>query len=447
MKYVWLLLLSSISWLFFYGCANNNFEIGDELFESNIRCILLDTCTASLTTIHIDSVETMAQSRLMVGSMDIPLRGRVQSAGFISFNFPTYSEARVNIKNELILDSITLILEYDKYILGDTLSEFTINIHQLSEELDPTVRDGNTFYNTSKVKYNSEPLRTKTFFPYPNADNRLDIRLPDEMGEEFLNKLSNEADEFKDQLNFTSYFKGLAITAEDESNNAVYGFAVGDSSATINLYYHFVEDFKNSERIIISGITSEIFNAVDFDTESTELADLPNGYKGLPSTESANQSYIMGMTGLYTRIEFPYLQSLLELGEAGTISSAQLLLYPVKDSYNNTKFPLPDTLSLYVADYTNTTVDAITTSYGDALQTGNLVADYDLGINTYYSFTITDFLKDELEAKGSEKQMLVLTLPDSNMSRTFNSVVFGDKDHPSNQQVTLKITYNVYDPQ
>lgn len=447
MKYVWLIILSSYSWLFFNGCTNTNFEIGDDLFDSNIRCVLLDTCTATLTTVHIDSVATMAKSRVLAGAVDIPDRGRVQSSSYIEFSVPSYTEERSNMKNELVLDSITLILEYDDYMIGDTLSEFTLSIHQLTEEIKPEISDDETLYNTSRFDYNTNALTTKSFIPYPNADNRLDIRLPDELGKEFLSKLSNDADEFSDQTKFTNYFNGIVLTAENAANNAVYGFAIGDSSTTINLYYHFTEDFQINRRIIFKGIKSTQFNTIDFDAGSTPLNNLPNGYQGLSSTESENQSYIMGLAGLYTRIEFPYLRNLLELGEAGTISSAQLLLYPVKDTYDNYKFPLPDTLSLYIADYTNTTVDAVTTTYGDALQTGNLVVDYDLGIETYYSFTITDFLKDELDAIGTEKQSLILTLPDDNMSNSFSSVILGDKDHSSNQQIVLKITYNVYDPE
>lgn len=443
MKYCWILLLSSLGWIFFYGCANDNFEIGQNLVESSGRTIVVDTCTTNMITLLIDSVSTMGQSRLLVGSVDVPGRGIVQSAGYVSFNLPTYTEIRSDLNQSLYFDSLTLILEHDLYYIGDTLSDFTISINELTEELDPQISINNNLYNTSRFSYNPEPLCTAKLRPYPNYENRLNIRLPDEMGIDILNKLSTDADEFYDQNHFEDYLKGLVITATDSENKAIYGFSVGDSSATINLYYHILEEHKQSERVIISGITSNVYNAVDFNTESSPLQNLNNGYNGLPSQQSNNQSFVMGMTGLYTRIEIPYLRNLLELGDAGAIQKAELFLYPVTGSFND-DFPLPEELSLYIADYTNSTVDAITTSYGDALQTGNLVLDDMYGVNTYYSFTITDYLKDELRAIGIYKHNLIITLADTDMQKTFQSVIFGDQDK-SSTKVELKITYNVYD--
>jgi hypothetical protein len=148
----------------------------------------------------------------------------------------------------------------------------------------------------------------------------------------------------------------------------------------------------------------------------------------------------MGLAGFYTRIEFPYLNEIAKLGTAGIVQGAQLSIYPLKNTYDE-KADLPQSLSLYIADKFGSTVDAITDSYGSSLQTGSLVYDDIGGQDTYYSFTITDFIDTQIFALGLDKQVLQLTLPDEEMNTTIKSLIIGD----SNQNVKLKIIYNLYE--
>lgn len=438
MRYGWMILLT-IGW-FFYSCENSDFEIGQNLVESQSRTIIIDTCSVSLTTLLIDSLVTSAQNTLIIGSLQSENMGTFSSTGYLSFNLPGYIETRQNQNNPLIFDSLTFELKHGSYFMGDTLAPFTINIHQLTETMELT--DGN-LYNTSRFGYNTSALAGTRFYPFPNLKNEVSIRLPDELGMELLDKLSTSDDVMQSLEHFTEYFKGFAITADCPENQAFFGFPVNDTSAVINLHYHYIEEHKIEKTISINGYTSYVFNSIMFNREGSPLETLTNGYSGLSSNVSNNQSYVMGLTGLYTRIDIPYLQNLLQISDAGSVQSAELILYPVKGTYDH-QSPLPDSLSLYIADYTNSTVDAITTSYGDALQSGNLVVDELFGVDTHYSFTITDFIRNEIRAIGMNKQKLILTLPDAYMKKTFRNVVLGDQNHPT-QQVKLKITYNAYD--
>lgn len=439
MRYYLLLITISIGCLQFSGCENSDFELGQNLLESRGRTILIDTCSVTLTTLLIDSLTTSATSGILVGSVNSADRGSFSSMSFLTFNLPVYSETRTNMNNPLVFDSITFNLSHSKYFIGDTLTNFKLSIHRLTETLK--LNDG-YLYNNSTFSFDETPLAQYSFRPYPNLKKELSLKLPNEFGIDLLNKLSTSHESVTNYERFAEYFKGFVLKATDATNAAIFSFSLNSGSGSINLYYHYVEEKKEEKSIVIEGISSSSFNSISHNRENSPLEELKNGYNGLPSSRSNNQSYIMGLTGLYTRIELPYLRNLLELGDAGTIQSAQLLLYPVKHSYN--QFPLPDTLSLYIADHTNTTVDAITTSYGETLQTGNLVVDKLYDNNTYYSFTITDFVKEELRAIGVNKRKLILTLPDNNMKKTFQSVLLGDQKS-DNQQVKLKITYNVYD--
>jgi len=170
---------------------------------------------------------------------------------------------------------------------------------------------------------------------------------------------------------------------------------------------------------------------------------LTRGYAGLPSEMSDNISCVFGLTGFITRIEVPAIRNLLELGSIVNIQEAELVIYPVINTYNE-YFNLPENLSLYIADETNTIVDAVTTSYGTVFQQGNLVADDFFPMNTQYSFTITDFLKEEINAIGINKRKLILTLPDSDMNTTMKSVIFGNQAHTS-QNVKLNVICTIYE--
>jgi hypothetical protein len=437
MKRLWMYIPILLS---IWSCSNEPMELGSNLVESSSRTILIDTCTVALTTVKIDSLATSGKNILYVGQFNDEFRGIVSTTSYVSFLKPTYSEHRRNSTTPLRFDSLVFEMDYASYFYGDTINPQQFDLHFLNKGLELPL--SGSFYNTSSVEYNNQALLNVTFTPHPNRGESLSVRLPEYLGEDLLSKMANGDDVLTTNEKFLLYFPGLAFVPKD-SNSAVFGFHVADTSVVIKLYYHFVEEVKKEYSVTISPNTSSNFFSVQHDRSATPLKNIENGYAGMSSSRSENMAYLFGSVGYYTRIEFPYLSDLLKIGNAGDIISAELLLDPVSKSYND-QFPLPDQLYLYIADDTNASVDAITNSYGTGLQTGNLVKDELFNKNTHYSFSITSFLKEQLPAMGINKKKLHLTLTDSEMNQTFSSILLGDHQHP-NQRIKVIVKYSLYE--
>ncbi|MGQ1948092.1 DUF4270 family protein [Geofilum sp. OHC36d9] len=436
MKYPIFFVIASITHLL-VACSNDDFSLGSKMVDSQAHSVIIDTCTVSLTTLKIDSLETSGKGLLIVGKLTDDLRGTIMSESFVSYSKPNFSDTRTYASTPYILDSLTLEFNYDTYYTGDTTAYQEFEIYQLKSPLK--LPDTGDFYNTSTVSSQSDRLVATRFIPHPNLGQAMVVRLPDDMGNDLLNKLSTSDDDVSTSELFQEYFPGFRITPTN-NNAAIFSYSVGDSSSVIKLYYHYTEEEIIEKELSIEPISSTSFFRVDHDYSQTPIKNLTDDYEGLSSTISDNMSYLMGLAGFYTRIEFPYLNEIAKLGTAGIVQGAQLSIYPVKSSFAK-ESDLPQSLSLYVADKFGSTVDAITDSYGSSLQTGSLVYDDIGGQNTYYSFTITDFIDTQIFALGLDKQVLQLTLPDEEMNTTFKSLIMGD----SNQNVKLKIIYNLYE--
>jgi len=226
-------------------------------------------------------------------------------------------------------------------------------------------------------------------------------------------------------------------------NNAVLGLSLSDSSMVINLHYHYSLLERTEETITITPYTERCFYGVDTDRSGTVFSDLRGNV--LPSGQTGNMVLIQALTGAYVKIEFPYLNNLLQLGDYSTITDASLLIYPVKGTYSE-YVPLPEDLSMYVSNENDVTTEYITTYTGDALQTGNLVEDDLFNIDTYYTYDITSFLQEQLGSFGISSRNLQLIVPEASQAVSLNTLVAGDGSY-SGKKMKLKVSYLIYDIQ
>ena len=155
------------------------------------------------------------------------------------------------------------------------------------------------------------------------------------------------------------------------------------------------------------------------------------------------RAYLQGLTGYYNQIEFPDLNELQSAGEIVSIESATLYLYPLAHSYNEVS-QLPEELRLYITDENNVLEDYVYGSDGVTVQTGNLTIDEMYGRETYYSFDMTQFIRNKFGTWGNKRQKLLMSLEEGEMATTFNQVVFTnapDKDRQCRLDIRIKI-YN-----
>jgi len=418
------------------ACSGDEFTVGENFLDSSLRTVIIDTCTINLSTVSIDSVVTSGMSILLAGSYGDTIFGRTECTAYVPFTVPgsvTLPDA------DIIFDSINLALTLNGTWLGDTLTQQYFAIHYLDEVIE--LPDDGRYYSSWSVPYSAEPVAISSFKPHPLTYDTISVRLPDDIGIDLLESIINEdEDVIGSQERFTEYFKGIAITAADD-NNAVLGFTLGDSTTVLQIHYHYSTLERTEGVITITPLTARCFYGAVSDRSDTPFSNLRGN--DLPSSETGNMVLVQALTASYVRIEFPWLNNLLELGDYGNITDAALFIFPVKGTYS-VAMPLPGDLSLYVSNEDDVTTNYITTYSGNALQTGNLLIDDLFNVDTYYSYDITSFLQDQLGAIGINKRSLQLIVPQSSLAVTLNTMVAGDA-HNQKYGMKLKVTYLIYE--
>ena len=163
------------------------------------------------------------------------------------------------------------------------------------------------------------------------------------------------------------------------------------------------------------------------------------------STSLGHRAYLQGLTGYYNQLEFPYLNELQDMGQIVSIESATLYLYPLAGSYNQTN-QLPEDIRLYITNENNVLEDYVYGSDGVTVQTGNLTVDEVSGRDTYYSFDLTEFIRNNLGTWGINRQKLLLNMNSSDAATTFNQVIFTN-DPDNERQCRLDIRFKTYNEQ
>jgi len=420
------------------SCVDESSSVGGKWVETSFRNVLTDTCTVVLSTILADSITTSGDTICQIGHYSDKYRGFIQGSFFTEFNVPSASFAGEMI---YVFDSITIAFRPSGDYLGDTLStRQSISIHRVTENIE--LIDNNYLYNTSSAKYEDTPLASFSFWSRPNSKEKFEIRLPDELGQEFFYLMYYQSIVFDSQDHFRRYFPGIAILPE-LNDNCITGFAVNDSSMCLTMYYRKLEASTTDLTITITPNSTYRFSKASQDFSSTPFEGaIPGVNNAINSANSNNVAYLQGLSGVYTKIEFPYLNNLLLQGELVTIESAVLYLYPVQEAYGDLT-PLPETLTLYTANGNDITDGVITDSSGETVQDGNLVKEDENSRTAYYSFDITSYMQTNLGTFGLNRQNLMLMLPNEKFLTTMEGLILGDMNHP-NSNIKLQVLYKAY---
>lgn len=433
-----------ISLLFFSviitSCTNEDFIIGRKFLgnDNNIRTIYIDTCTVKLSTVSVDSVKTSNRNSVFAGSFNDPDAGYIVCTSYIPFTLPGQPYLP---EYDLVFDSLQLVMYLANEWIGDTTRSNSFTLHKLSEPV--VAPESGAFYSNHSVPYDVEPLAEFSIRKEALPGDSVAVRLPDDIGMDLFEKLRDfDESVMGSQERFSNYFPGFALTAGDDNNN-VLAFSVSeDSSMLLRVYYHYSTWVKTQGFITIEPQSVTSFYGVVTDRSATPFKDL-QAFGELPSSMSGNKALLQSLTASYIKIEIPYLNDLLQLGDFSTVVSGALIIYPVRGSFSEIN-PLPPRLTMYVSDENDVTQGYITSYSGESLQTGNLVIDELFGIETYYTYDITSFIQSQLGAFGIYKRNLKLTVPEEKQATSLNALVAGDMSYPGNR-IKLKISYLIYD--
>ena len=419
------------------ACYDTYNTYGSDLVEPSFRSVLVDSCTVTMTSVLIDSVETSGKEIALAGRYEHPLWGSIAARSFIAYERPSYT---TDADETVLLDSLVLSLRYDTRFLGDTMRAQTFSIHQLTEKI--ALNDNGYLYNKSDVAYDPEALATYSFIPKPASGERMDIRLSDALGQELLERFHARDRVTTDNDRFADYFRGVAIIPDETTSESLLSFAVNDSSCALVLYYHLFDEQSTKQELWFLPYTETQFNHVEQDASGTALADKEGTGEGLLSEEIDARGILFGGLGWYVKLDFPYLNNLMEHGKQVDIESATLQLYPEPGTYSDFN-ALPDSVYLYYLDGSTVNRDVVANYLGSEVTRGTLSYDDTYADNTYYSFDVTEFLREELGAFGMYKHSLQLAFNSDDYTGTCRNLTFCDQRGTC--PIVLQIIYTIYE--
>jgi len=416
------------------------FVVGADYLAVNNKVILIDTVTVDMSTINFDSLVTSSQSRILIGNYEDPIFGKVKSDSYFQLGAKSYSLLSGGSDTEAVnyvFDSISMILKYNNYYYGDTTQVQKIDIHRVLQKIKPNT-DDDSFYNNSVLNYSPESLGSISYKPRPTEKDSINIKIDPVFGSEIFQKIKKR--EITDFTSFTEYFKGIVLVSSTASSSSVIGFHT--STSVVRMYYSKYQSQEEKSYYIdfVISESSKQFNSVSSDKTGTLLQNLPASNSKLSSILTGRQGFIQSGTGVACRIDFPNIKQLKYISDKGAIVDAQLILKPVNNSYSE-KYPLADSIQVYVADNLNRISSSLVNSAGvNVYGILNKKSD-EFNENIGYTFAVGNFLQKEMLKTADAKSSLVLTLP--GISKTVNRIVLGDQKHVNNK-IQLKIYYISY---
>jgi hypothetical protein len=432
-----------------------------------MKLVYIDSCRARVSTVRIDSTPTYNQGTILVGKYkDVntingsTLTGTIKAASYIEISNPLVSIS-TNLDNN-VFDSLVIQMRFNGFYMGDTVNnKMHLFVHRLTERIKQDVVVGKEVYcNTTSFAYDKSKPLAEAVFPIRPSDSTSNkvidggiiiepvrIRLSDDLGQDFFDKIANKADEFDSNEKFLDYFNGLVFVAGDDVGT-IAGFKA-DTSFKINLYYHVQEEFKTEKVITFSINSINQFNNITTDRSETNLLNEKFIDNEIESHQTGNQAFISAGDGLYAKIEFPDLHDILLTSTYGIVEQAILEIRPVYGTYQKYT-PLPSNLSIAATNISGEAEAALTNSQGQS-QSGNLKIDPQFWDNTLYSFDVTAFVQDQMLAPADQKMFLTLRFSSNDMQKSTQRLVIGDNDHSIDagnvtyyNRIKLKLYYNMY---
>lgn len=430
--------------LFFVGCSSDNltsYTVGDDFVDSNIQIQTIDTFSINIGTFKQDSILTSSTGRLLLGSVVDEYLGTYTAQTFFQLkNTGDY------LDDDAEYDSICFVMDYDDYYYADTTVTQTYKFYQISEDFESSDDEDDNFYNNNSLSYYDDVLGELEFSPRSELDT-IYIPIDGDFGQELFDRIYDG--DIETDNDFIEYYKGFTIKSEATNpNNQImgYDFSTSDdleSLTALRLYYsidngniekdsYFLDFYINSEEYQFNSINT------DFNLTSAEYPEGLTEKEITIYTEDSNDLfYVQGGTGVSTRIEFPSLRELKTLYETGTSLSAELVLYPLANSFDDEEKPLPSTLNVYIVDSKNDVVSSFTDADGN-VETANLVQDSDEFENSsYYTLDMNGFVSQIVESSIELDYAIMLEIPNS--SNSVDRVVF-----QKNDDVKLTVTYLNY---
>lgn len=403
------------------SCTKTEIAFGTSYVDNeNTQIIKVDTFSATLSSVYVDSFATTGTGVALLGMYSDPLFGKTTSQTYFEIAPPNYED----IYQYTLYDSITLIGKLNHTYYGDSTQPVQLSVYPLTANIE---LDANTtsLYNTSRFPQSSIALGNSSMLIQPTADDTIAIRLNDAMGQELLGMLQRKSDTITNATLFRDYYKGFTIVS---SGTTAMLLGVNDS-LTIRLHYKKQGLFLESKTLDLTiGSTNRTFNHIETDRTGTPLASLGPSNKEILAGAASNTAYSQYLSSVMAKIQFTSIRELLKAPGYKKLLRASLIIRPIESSYNF--YTLPSSLRLTQTDVLNGLNGDLYATASDgstAVQTGNLVTDYLYGKDSYYTYDVTAYINNLLTTNNYLYSGLLLLQPSGTMKTTANRVVIGNR--------------------
>ncbi|MEW6467837.1 MAG: DUF4270 domain-containing protein [Bacteroidota bacterium] len=409
------------------SCKKDDPGIGLDLVSGDQLHVRFSDTTSLVThTIAEDSQVTTGLSSYQVGHYDDPVFGRTVASVYSQLLLPS---SNVSFGTAPVLDSIVLTLAAKSYY--GTNDPITFRVYEITEGLS----SDSSYFSNSTLAFNPTPLADYSLVPNTADSVQIGstmlaphIRIP--LSASFGNYLlSASTSNYTDNTAFTSFLKGLYITAAPaptSGNRAIYSLHMSSTVSGLTLYYTESSTPK-SFQFTFNGAVRFNHYTHDYSTATPAIAaQLASAWD-----VQSSQVFIQGLIGLRTKINLPYIGNYLDSGTVA-INKAELIIKASTTALND-NYPAPANLILVA-----TGSDSSEVIIPDLLEGSSYFGGVYDATNKEYRFNIARYIQGLMNGT-IENHGLYLVIQGRSINANRVVLEGGDTTNPSHMR--LKLTY------
>ncbi|HWV74695.1 MAG TPA: DUF4270 family protein [Pseudosphingobacterium sp.] len=439
--------------VFFASCEKDG---NISLYNSNdtIGAEITDSITVRTATYQLDPLPSNGKGIILVGELDDAATGKLAVSSF--FRIGNSGISSITLPDDAAFDSLSLALPYQGYYYGDTTLNQQLTVHRVTEDIElidesnaweedekPVFASGSTLFTNSTFAYESNALGSVSFHPKPNTkEDTVFIKMDQSFGQDLWQKIKDANSQVTNSDEFLEYIKGFSLVSANKSGVVT---AFPTDSITMDLHYSYTRlgDGKLVQgklQLKVDDINYQ-FNSIKIDRSASSLKALPAGVEGeISSSATDHQVMLQGISGLVTKIQFPYLHEFVNRNDV-VINKAELIIETPPTTHE--PYTPPPSLNIMLANQYGVPTSLLTASYETTTQTAYLQKDQSGGTgNGKYTFNLLEYVSNYRKAVEDTKSSLYLSIPVSDLLTKVDRLVVGGGGEAA--LIKLRILYTKY---
>lgn len=465
MKFIKLDLLTLLISLFLFASCEKTATIGLEIDPTSaVQGALVDTLTITSRTVLDESVSTFNLIRHPLGYIKDPIFGTTESSLALAVTLP--SDA-FSFGTNAQLDSAILVLSYGGEFYGDSTSNYSFDVRQLSSNLvDAPSFNNNAVFpannlllgNKSGKIYPTTPFKVSDVITGTDTLKTVKAQVRIKLDNQFIqsNILGLSETSLKSNNSFGNAFKGLQVQinkANITGNGGLMFFDFAGANSGLTLYYR-------KQNATTTTATDTV--AVNFPINTTAAysrvaASIKHDYTGTQiATQLSNPNqqyavtYLQPLVGLRNKISFPYLSKFISETGNMVVNKAELVIDLSTGSDTQPLYAAPR-LSLYRYDIAEKRQQVPDNNAGfdiRAIQDPTVFGGYFNAAKKQYVFVVTSYIQDLISGKLKDYGTFLAPTPSAeysinpSLSSGARAVIGSFKKNPATGDNVMKL--NIY---